>query len=117
MIGEFVVKVSGMPLTPRPEAVSVVVGPVASNEKGRPEGRPFHRKPAAFAAASRCPQARTSVRTGILVTAAEDRGWWLDTGSPPFSCCDEEPQVTKNAAPPQAIFILNRCVRDAPLSG
>ena len=47
-------------------------------------------QPAAFAAASRCPQARNSIRTEILVTAAGDRGWWLDTGSPPFSCCNED---------------------------
>src|ERR1700724_1670898 len=79
-----------------------VVGPVASNEKGRPERRPFHRKPAAFAAASRCPQARISVRTGNLVTAVEDRGWWLDTGSPPFSCCDDEFQFTELMLPRQA---------------
>src|SRR5262249_51154585 len=56
-----------------------VLGRVVANEKGRPEGRPLHRNPAASTAASRCPQARTSVRTGILVTAAENRGWWLDT--------------------------------------
>src|SRR5215471_7094897 len=37
----------------------------------------------------RRPQARTSRRAGILVTAADDRGLWLDTGSPPFRCCDE----------------------------
>src|SRR6201993_879191 len=105
MIGEFVVRVSGMP--PHSSAVGGVddvVEPAASNEKGRPEGRPFHRKPAAFTAASRCPQARTSVRTGILVTAAEDRGWWLDTGSPPFSCCDEGRQCTENGPPSQAIL-------------
>jgi hypothetical protein len=29
-------------------------------------------------------QARISTNAGILVTAAVDRGWWLDTGSPPF---------------------------------
>ena len=40
-------------------------------------------------AASRRPQARTSRRAGILVTAADDRGLGIDTGSPPFGCCDE----------------------------
>jgi hypothetical protein len=43
---------------------------------------------------------------GILVTAADDRGLGLDTGSPPFHCCDEGTYPKQNAAAPQAILFL-----------
>ena len=43
MIGEFVVSVSGMAVTPRSGEGLTMLGPMAgwANEKGRPEGRPF----------------------------------------------------------------------------
>ena len=45
MIGEFVVRVSGMPSLLGREALSTdVVGRGAQNEKGRPAGRPFSPK-------------------------------------------------------------------------
>src|ERR1051325_6049705 len=53
------------------------------------KGRPFvdNRRP--LRPRRRLDQARISTNAGILVTAAADRGWWLDTGSPPFCCWDE----------------------------
>src|SRR5947209_11881314 len=63
------------------------------NGKAARSGAAFRRKPTALRPRRCLLQARTSAEAGILVTDAEDRGWWLDTGSPPFSCCAEVPNV------------------------
>src|SRR5260370_1378586 len=50
------------------------------------EGRPFFDNRRPSRPRRRLDQAQISTNAGILVTAAVDRGWWLDTGSPPFCC-------------------------------
>src|SRR5579875_21407 len=67
--------------------------------KAAPRGGPSaeHQRP--VAAASRRPYRAGTSTTGILVTAAIDRGSRLDTGSPPFRCCTDSGSVGKGGGP------------------
>ena len=55
-----------------------------TNGKAAPEGGLSSKTGGLRSRAGALNQARISTNAGILVTAAVDRGWWLDTGSPPF---------------------------------